>query len=467
MKNDVFRRGPHAPASLLQSVLLSGALFAGSMSTTLAQDSIRGSLPDGTAYGYIVPAAWNGKLVMDPDFMGSAASLPNPAGANRWLLDNGYALGGVSRLPSLDQVERSVAALMAGFDLFQARFGNPSRTIVSGGSLGGFTARAAIESHPERLDGAIAFCGGGAGIVAGWNQKLDTAFVAKTLLAPNNDLLRLVNIGSAGAVTTAWNSLVASSSATPEGRARLALAAAVGQMATFADPAYPKPGPEDYDLQLQHVVATFQLFVRPAIRSTIEGRAGGNISWNHGVDYRQSLNRSGLRPLVDHFYSAAGLDLETDLAALAVAPRIAADPAAVGWAEINVAYDGDTGGRPVLSIHTAGDRSESPAFDAAYAETFRTAGSNSLLRQAWVDRAGHCNFTQAERLAGILSLEQRIETGRWENVATANALNAFAAQLEEESALTLGVSAFFTPEPSKFLRPWDGRHVGSYAPWAD
>lgn len=462
MSSRSIRRPAHARTVLLSLFTLACAyVFAPAAS---AQDSIFGALPDGTAYGFITPPNWNGVLILNPDFMQSAARLPTPTGENRWLLDQGYALGGTSRLPTLDHVEMSVAALMGGMDLFEARFGTPTRTIVVGGSLGGFTARAAIESHGDRLHGALAMCGGGAGIVAGWNQKLDTAFVAKTLLAPNASELQLVNISNASAATAAWVSLINQARTTPQGRARLALAAAVGQMATFADPSLPKPAAKDYDLQLDHIIATFELFVRPAIRSTIEARAGGNISWNHGVDYRQALNRSGLGQLVDHFYKAAGLDVRHDLDALASAPRISADPGAVAWAERNVAYDGDTNGRPVLTIHTAGDRSESPAFDEAYAETFRTAGSNSLLRQAWVDRAGHCSFTAAERLAATLALLERIDTGRWANIATDSALNKRATQLAASSSVSLGAAAFFTPSPSKFLRPWDGRHIGTYVP---
>jgi pimeloyl-ACP methyl ester carboxylesterase len=445
--------------AILGFALLTATTQAGAQET-----SIRGSLPDGTAYGFIVPPNWNGVLIINPDFMFSAASIPTPTGENRWLLDHGYALGGTSRQPTLDYVELSVAALMGGLDLFEASFGVPTKTIVVGGSLGGFTARAAIESHPQRLHGALAMCGGGAGVIAGWNQKLDTAFVAKTLLAPQAEYPRLVNIGNASASTSAWLALIADARTTPAGRARLALAAAVGQMATFAEPSLPKPSDKDYELQLEHILATFELFVRPAIRTTIEGRAGGNISWNHDVDYRDLLNRSGLRKLVDYFYSKAGLDVRHDLDVLAAAPRISADPAAVAWAERNVSYTGNTGGRPVLSIHTAGDRSESPAFDEAYAETFRTAGSNSLLRQAWVDRAGHCSFTAAERLAAILALLERVNTGHWANIATEKSLNARAAQLAASSSIALGGSAYFTPKPAHFLRPWDGRHFGTYTP---
>ncbi|MFA9430234.1 hypothetical protein [Egicoccus sp. AB-alg2] len=445
------------------------AVAAPASAQTASESGVAGVLPDGTRYGFIRPPDWNGTLLLDPDFMGFVGGSvpPTPTGANRWLLDAGYAIGGTSRLPTLDRVQSSVAALLSAADLFTEEFGAPRRTVVTGSSLGGFTARAAVEAAPERVDGTVAFCGGGAGVVAGWNQKLDAAFVAKTLLADGDDGLELVGIGNANAATAAWNALVEEAASTPEGRARLALAAAVGQMATFADPAMPQPEARDFDLQLEHQIATFQLFVRPSIRATIESVAGGNISWNHGVDYRQALARSGGRPLVDRVYRAAGLDLNADLDVLAEAPRVAADPDAVAWAEDNVAYTGDTGGRPVLTLHTAGDRSESTAFDDAYAQAFRAAGANALLRQAWVERAGHCSFTQAERLAAVLTLVERIETGRWAAAASPSGLNDLAARLDAGSPLDLGTAAFFRPAPQQFLRPWDGRHIGGYVPWVN
>ena len=44
--------------------------------------------------------------------------------------------------------------------------------------------------------------------------------------------------------------------------------------------------------------------------------AGGPMTWNHGVDYADLLNRSGSLDRVRFWYQKAGLDLDADLATL-------------------------------------------------------------------------------------------------------------------------------------------------------
>jgi hypothetical protein len=81
-----------------------------------------------------------------------------------------------------------------------------------------------------------------------------------------------------------------------------------------------------------------------------------------------------------------------------------------------------------------------------------------------VSHADSRSFTAAERLAAILALLECVNTGPWANIATDKSLNARAAQLAASSNIALGGSAYFTPKPSQFLRPWYGRHFGTYTP---
>jgi hypothetical protein len=64
-----------------------------------------------------------------------------------------------------------------------------------------------------------------------------------------------------------------------------------------------------------------------------------------------------------------------------------------------------------------------------------------MLRQAFVDRWGHCNFTPAELVAGVEALRHRVETGRWDSVAQPQLLQ------ESATALGLGDAAFVHFEP--------------------
>src|SRR5450759_3978919 len=75
-------------------------------------------------------------------------------------------------------------------------------------------------------------------------------------------------------------------------------------------------------------------------RAALEQRAGGNPSWNTGVDYSHQLSSSPDRDEVTALYGAAGLDLQSDLRALNSGVRVAADPAATAYLDRNIRFDG-------------------------------------------------------------------------------------------------------------------------------
>ena len=58
-----------------------------------------------------------------------------------------------------------------------------------------------------------------------------------------------------------------------------------------------------------------------------------------------------------------------------------------------------------------------------------------------MERQGHCNFTPAELVAGVLAVQHRVETGGWDGVATPRRLQATA------TALDLGDAAFVRYRP--------------------
>src|SRR3989442_15309367 len=92
-----------------------------------------------------------------------------------------------------------------------------------------------VQLYPDRFVGAAPLCGVLAGGVGVWNEGLDTEFAIKTLLAPGSNL-QLVNIPNpTGNYLTNPNFLLAegilaAAQATPQGRARLALVAALGDV---------------------------------------------------------------------------------------------------------------------------------------------------------------------------------------------------------------------------------------------
>jgi len=199
------------------------------------------------------------------------------------------------------------------------------------------------------------------------------------------------------------------------------------------------------DLLNQFGVLHLTIYVGLSWRQEAEEHAGGNMAWNVGVDYGRLLARSSVRDEVVALYRRAGLSLKADLAALAAAPRISADPAAVGYMARHISFSGRLT-RPMLTIHTTGD----PLVPVQVEHAYRDAvGSSALLRQAFVHRAGHCTFTTGEMLAALRALEGRISTGRWPDTS-ANALNRAASDLDPSAT-----PAYIGYRPAPYPRPFN------------
>ena len=256
--------------------------------------------------------------------MGAGSQFVTRVCTGAFLLANGFALAGSSYAHTGWAIQEAIPDQIAVLDAFAALFGKPKRTIAWGHSLGGIITAALVQKDHERFDGALPMCGVLSGGVATWNQALDSAFAFKTLLAPES-LLQVVNITNPAANLTLSESLLAAAETKPQGRAQLALVAALGDTPGWFNPASPEPAEDDFATrQVNQFLWASQvdfpfLF---ALRAELEFRAGGNPSWNTGVDYREQLERSVDREEVRALYEQAGLSLEGDLDTLNNAERI-------------------------------------------------------------------------------------------------------------------------------------------------
>jgi hypothetical protein len=449
------------------SYVASGRLRAERVGAIAATDpiSIEGTLRDGqpgqTPFQVHAPANWNGTLVVDLDFV--TGWRPEQ---RAWFLAHGYAIGGTRR--TQNESAYQIRDYVENFMTIRARLAEradriSARTIAYGVSRGGIPTRAAVEIHPDVFTAAVGFSGGGLGIVGVLLPKLDVVWTLKTLVDPSSPF-PVVNVprpAEGSPADKAFTDLLALAKSTPAGRARLTLAAAFDQQPTWSIARSPKPAARDYDAQAQHLIASVGSF--QSVRWQIETAAGGNPSWNNGVDYKRALERSGLIDLVRDQYRKAGLNLDVDLKTLADAPRISADPAAVAAAEKNVTYSGRIKG-PFLNVKTVGDPADPPAFDSAYTQTLERAGTRSLLRNVYIERPGHATMSVLERIAAFQMLIDRLDSGRWpDEKQMPAALNALAAAIARDwKGDALGDSLFtlYTPPPS--LRSWDFTNWGMY-----
>jgi hypothetical protein len=443
-------------------LLVVATLVAGLLSPTTSAEPVHleGTLPGGASFVMDVPAGWNRTVLLyshgyTPD------GAPNPARnapddeVRGHLLDRGYALIGSSYAETGWVLERALPDQMSTLDVFVDRFGHPRETIAWGTSLGGMITTGLVERY-RRFDGALAMCGLQQGGVANWNSTLDPVFAIRALLAPGSTapLVDLPDQASALASAAELTAALDAAQATPLGRARTALAAALHNIPAWTDAQLPEPAPGDHETarRNQYLALRGTVYVGLSWRQEAETWAGGNGSWNTGVDYSRMLANSSIRTEVEALYAAAGASLRADLATLAAAPRITADPHAVAYLARNLSFTGRPDA-PLLTIHTTGDALVPVQVQRAYADAVRRAGQQRSLRQAFVHRGGHCTFTTGEMLAALEALRERVHDGRWPDTGP-RALNQAAERLDPE-----GSHAYLAHRPTPYPRPFDTGRV--------
>jgi hypothetical protein len=445
--------------------------------------SLTGTTSDGGQWIADIPSPWNGTLLLYSHGFGppAAADAPDPT-TKQALLDRGYALAGSSYDPNGSWWALN-SALNDQFQTLTAVEGQlphaPAHVFAVGTSMGGLISSLEAEHANGRLQAALTTCGiVGGGIQLG-NYQLDGEYAMTQLLNPMGESIRLVNfdpgfagVGEGLATGKLLDGLAEQAQQTPAGRARLALAMSLMNVATWA-PGQTMPAPGDYagQEQQQYQVEFAKNGPATGIQTTmdfvefgrpwIEQAAGGNPSWTKDVNFFRLLAQSPYAPEIISLYRQAGLNLWADLVQLTRNANIKADPAAVRSLQQSSVPTGRLQ-VPELDMHTISDQLVPVQHEDYYRHTVTFAGRRELLRQAFVQRQLHCNFTPAELVAGVQAIQQRVQTGRWDDLADPAALNAAAA------ATGLGASAFIPYEPGRLSGdngPFDPFTGGSFPFW--
>jgi len=459
--------GPAAAPSLASNRPTGPSAPSGPTNCATTARTLTGTLADGATYLIQVPANWNCTLFLyshgyvTPGSANPAQDVGDPV-TGAWMLAHGYALAGSSYASTGWAIQQALPDQINTLNAFDQQVGRPTRTIAWGHSLGGIITAGLIQDYPSRFSAALPMCGVLSGGVATWNTALDSEFAFQQLIDPS---VQVVNITNPTANLTAADEAAAAAQQTPQGRARLALAAALGDTPGWFTPLSPEPAANDYAAQegnqyLWDTEVDFPFVF--ALRAELQARAGGNPSWNTGVNYFSDLARSADVREVVALYRAAGLSLTKDLATLNAASRVSADPSAVKYLAANIAFNGHLS-MPVLTMHTTGDGLVVPENEQAYASVVGRAGDSQLLRQIFVSRAGHCAFTPAETITAAQTLLSRLATGHWNDKdLQPSILNAQAAALgpsaniySSSGQIVATPPAFVAYQPAPYLRPYD------------
>jgi len=428
--------------------------------------TVNGTLADGATYKIQCPAgAWNGTLFLYshgyvvPGTSNPAMDVGDPV-TGSYMLGHGFALAGSSYATTGWALQQALPDQVSTLNAFAAKYGKPARTVAWGHSLGGIITAGLIQNYPHRFNAALPMCGVLSGGVATWNTALDAAFAFQKLIDPSVTLVHITDpTGNLGGALTA----AAKAQKTKKGQARLALAGAMGDLPGWFTPLSKEPGRKQFVKQEANQYLWDSQVDFPfifALRAELEFRAGGNPSWNTGVNYVKQLAKSIDRREVVALYKRAGLSLRKDLATLNQATRISPDHKAVQYLIHNIVFNGKLT-IPVLSMHTVGDGLVVPENEQAYRSVVRRAGNQAMLRQIFVHRAGHCAFTPAETITAANTLLQRLGTGKWPSIRP-RVLNKSAAALgptynifQSGNKVVPTPPMFLTFHPAPYLRPFD------------
>jgi pimeloyl-ACP methyl ester carboxylesterase len=448
--------------SVLVVILISSALLCGSAA---AQQHITGTLPDGATYVIDVPANWNGSLLLFshgyvfPGGQNPAYDYGDPD-TGAYVFSQGYALAGSSYATTGWAVQQALPDQIATLNAFQSLVGTPTQTIAWGESMGGLITAALVQQYPSLFNAALPMCGVVAGGVGFWNETLDVAFAFNALLADNT--LQVVGITNPTQNYDNAVSFLSAAQGTPQGQARIALVAALADIPGWFDPSSPEPAQTDYTTQEanQYLWESSDFLFPFYFRADLEARAGGNPSFNTGVNYGKQLQHSRDYAEVQALYAAAGLNLEADLIKLSTTQRIAADPGALTYLSDNIIFNGQIT-VPVLTMHTTGDGLVPVEDEKAYATVVHEAGDNALLKEIFVHRAGHCEFTPAETITAFETLASRLRTGKWKDLeywqlnSEAVELGAAYNVLDINGNEVHTQPQFLSYQPLQFLRVYD------------
>jgi pimeloyl-ACP methyl ester carboxylesterase len=450
---------------LFSFVTLLVSLFCGSARAQTISTST-GTFADGATWLIQVPSNWNGALMLyshgyvEPGSANPATNVGDPV-TGAALLSQGVALAGSSYATTGWAVQQALPDQIATLDEFISLYGQPKVTVAWGHSLGGLITAGLIQNYPLRFNAAMPMCGVLAGGVGNWNEALDSEVAFQTLIDPS---VQVVNIApNPTANLESAEEYLAAAQATPQGQARIALVSALGDVPGWFAPGSPQPAATDYATQelnqYQWLSQTDFPFIFD-LRAELEARAGGNVSFNTGIDYAKQLAKSPDQAEVVALYEAAGLSLSADLAALNATTRISSLLSAQRYLERNVIFDGLIF-VPVLTLHGTADGLGGPENEQAYQQIVDTFGTGKFLRQVYVNRAGHCSFTPAETLTLVSALFTRIESGQWPSLAPTTLNTEAEAQgpttniFPIDDVITLTAPAFISYNPAVFPRPFN------------
>lgn len=372
---------------------------------------------DGAPYRIVVPANWNGTLLVyghgyrdKADHPGevdnrNADVAPN-AGLVPVLLSQGFALAGSAYKDNGWAVEEGVQDLKNLTTYFRDTYAQPDRTILWTFSMGTVIGFKSMEHFGGIYDGALCGCAVGAGATQSWDAAGDLALAYDTLFG----------------MPSAWGTFGdVRDNIDFETEVQPKLVAEVSNPANFPKFEFirlvagtpgrgivPPPPPAFYP----GWVFTDMFFTMEA-RSELERRAGGPIV--------QNLNRNyNLTPAEKTYLMGLGVPsavIDGWLLQMNGQRYVDAPNYARNYVKHNADYSGKIKG-PVLTMHTVIDPLVTVSNEYEYADTVNSAGRGNLLFQTYTNGNGHCAFSGPQLITAVNAINTWVKDGTKPTAAT-------------------------------------------------
>lgn len=342
----------------------------------------------GAGYQIEVPQAWNGVLVLYAHgFRGTGLELTvSQPRIRRWLVEHGYAWGASSYSKNGYDVKQGVKDTHALGQLFGGLVANPSRTYITGHSMGGHITGVTIEQYPQAYVGALPMCG-----VMGDDELFDY-FLDFNVVAE-----ALAGVPAQFPFPADYQTAVVP-----------AVKAALGG----GGPGYPFVL-NAQGAKLRGVLQNISGGPRPSFATSFA--AWGNFLFTVGT----TGGTIGVAPGNVQDNSTTVYQIDAD-------PALSADEAALNAAVLRVSQDPQ--GRhpnglanipsisgnlsiPVISIHTIGDLFVPISMEQLYNRRVAEQGKSALLVQRAIRDHNHCGFAVPEEEAAFSALVNWVENG--------------------------------------------------------
>lgn len=393
---------------------------------------------DGAKYSIKLPQQWNGTLLLYSHGYRFAAPAPpdfSPVQTNAQvsstdsdgsgsdavstkLLSEGYALAGSSYKSNGWAVGDGVKAGEELHDKFVQLVGTPKRTYVWGDSLGGLITQVIAEQNPNWVDGAAPMCGAVAGPNYNFDAALDVAVAVKALIYPQ---LKITGYASADEAAANWKGAAAAieKAAADTAGGGTAKVLYIGALVDAPDATSTYDGHDLVSQVKAKVEATLTaLAFGTSGRYELEQRVGGDPSDNTKANYDARIDQSEAALITLAGGNVAALNQIVD-----AAPKISADSSARDGIE----KLGDTTGAltaPTITMHTEDDPLVLVQNETVFNGRVSQKGQTGRLVQLYIAPpktysestgapygAGHCNFSDGQRVGLITALDNWVRKG--------------------------------------------------------